>query len=404
MSEGDALLPAPKEAFQADQPVSQPPGHDETPSKGLALCLSGGGYRAMLFHVGVLWRLNEAGMLPELDRVSSVSGGSITAGVLGLNWKNLDFDDAGVAHNFRGQLVDPIRRMAGVGIDVTSVLAGLGLPFTSISDRMVKAYREHLFGEATLQDLPDDNVRQAGAEKPPPRFVINATNLESGVLMRFSRPYLADYRVGRVAFPDLPLAVAVAASSAFPPVLSPCTVDLEHEDWVTEEGNDLTGSGFRGQIRLSDGGVYDNLGLQTAWNQFRTILVADAGGQMGADSSPPTDWLRHMARVLSVIDNQVRSLRKRQVIEAFKSDQRAGAYIGIRSHVADYHLDDAMTADPEVTDRLAATATRLDDLSAERQESLINWGYVITDTGVRKHVREGLPAGSLPYPARPLVG
>ncbi len=233
--------------------------------------------------------------------------------------------------------------------------------------------------------------------------MINATNLESGVLMRFSRPYLADYRVGKVPFPDLPLAVAVAASSAFPPVLSPCTVDLEREDWVTEEGNDLTGAGFRGQIRLSDGGVYDNLGLQTVWNQFRTILVADAGGRMGADSSPPTDWLRHMARVLSVIDNQVRALRKRQVIEAFESDQRTGAYIGIRSHVADYHLDDAMPADPEVTDRLAATATRLDDLPAERQESLINWGYVITDTGIRKHVREGLPVGNLPYPARPLV-
>jgi NTE family protein len=110
-----------------------------------------------------------------------------------------------------------------------------------------------------------------------------------------------------------------------------------------------------------------------------------------------------MIRVLSVIDNQVRSLRKRQVIEAFKSNQRAGAYLGIRSHVADYHLDGAMEADPEITDTLAATATRLDDLPAERQELLINWGYVITDTGIRKHLRKELPAGNLPYPAHPLV-
>lgn len=42
---------------------------------GTALCLSGGGYRAMLFHIGVLWRLNEIGWLPKLDRISSVSGG-----------------------------------------------------------------------------------------------------------------------------------------------------------------------------------------------------------------------------------------------------------------------------------------------------------------------------------------
>ena len=227
MSDNEQLYTEPKEEFTADQPVSRPPGHDEAPKTGIALCLSGGGYRAMLFHVGVLWRLNEAGMLRELDRISSVSGGSITAGVLGLNWNQLDFDADGVAQNFQGQLVDPIRFLAGVSIDVTSVLAGLGLPFTSISDRVVKAYRKHLFGKATLQDLPDDRKTPAGAGKPPPRFVINATNLESGVLMRFSRPYLADYRVGQVLEPDLPLAVAVAASSAFPPFLSPCTVDLD---------------------------------------------------------------------------------------------------------------------------------------------------------------------------------
>ena len=169
------------------------------------------------------------------------------------------------------------------------------------------------------------------------------------------------------------------------------------------EGNDLTGPDFRGQIRLSDGGVYDNMGLQTAWNQFRTILVADAGGHMGADPSPATDWARQMVRVLHVIDNQVRSLRKRQVIDAFESGQRDGCYVGIRSEVADYDLDGAMPADPEVTMTLAATPTRLDDLPAERQELLINWGYVITDTGIRKHVRTELSAGTLPYPARPLA-
>lgn len=60
---------------------------DRTPEDGLALCLSGGGYRAMLFHLGSLWRLNDLHYLPRLDRVSSVSGGSITAGVLGMNWE-----------------------------------------------------------------------------------------------------------------------------------------------------------------------------------------------------------------------------------------------------------------------------------------------------------------------------
>jgi predicted acylesterase/phospholipase RssA len=75
----------PVRTLPTDQPLSQP-------SPGMALCLSGGGYRAMLFHLGTLWRLNELGLMKGLKRVSSVSGGSITAGVLGLAWKNLNFN------------------------------------------------------------------------------------------------------------------------------------------------------------------------------------------------------------------------------------------------------------------------------------------------------------------------
>ena len=99
---------------------------------------------------------------------------------------------------------------------------------------MSKAYRKHLFGDATLQDLPDH-----------PRFVINATSVQSGALFRFSKPYMADYRVGRVDRPRVALADAVAASSAFPPVLSPFELDLRDETWVDEDGNDLGHGEYR---------------------------------------------------------------------------------------------------------------------------------------------------------------
>src|SRR3954468_7257154 len=202
-------------------PVREIPGDKgREPEEGLALCLSGGGYRAMVFHIGVLWRLNEVGLLPTIKRFSSVSGGSITAGVLARNWTKLGFDARGVASNFVGVVVDPLRRMASTRVDVSSVLTGAFLPGTSIADRVAGAYRRHLFGKTTLQDLPE-----------PPRFVFNATNLESGVLMRFSKPYLGDYRVGRIRDPALDLAVAVAASSAFPPVLSPYVLRLKGQQW-----------------------------------------------------------------------------------------------------------------------------------------------------------------------------
>src|SRR5215211_1316098 len=102
-------------ARRMSSPVRMIPGDPAEPSQGLALCLSGGGYRAMLFHLGVLWRLNEAGWLPRLDRISSVSGGSITAAALGLAWGELDFDDGGVGRGFEERVVAPLRRLARPG-------------------------------------------------------------------------------------------------------------------------------------------------------------------------------------------------------------------------------------------------------------------------------------------------
>jgi hypothetical protein len=63
------------ERTQPVQVVDTGSAHDDprTPSERIALCLSGGGYRAMLFHLGALWRLNEVGYLPKLSRISSVS-------------------------------------------------------------------------------------------------------------------------------------------------------------------------------------------------------------------------------------------------------------------------------------------------------------------------------------------
>ena len=101
---------------KTEQHVALSPVDDDgfsRPRPGVALCLSGGGYRAMIFHLGVLWRLNELGYLARLDRISSVSGGSITAGLLGLRWGRLDFA-GGVARGLVTQVVEPIRAFAHI--------------------------------------------------------------------------------------------------------------------------------------------------------------------------------------------------------------------------------------------------------------------------------------------------
>lgn len=388
---GRAIDP-PRERSEGTQPVRRLPDEDEELEPGMALCLSGGGYRAMLFHVGVLWRLNQAGLLSGLKRVSSVSGGSITAGVLARSWGELAFVNE-VATSFRDVVVSPVRALARTDIDVSSVLRGAALPWTSIADQVEKVYDRVLYEGATLQDLPDE-----------PRFVFNATNLESGVLMRMSKPYLADYRVGRINDPTLPLALVVTASSAFPPFLSPCTLDLRDAEWITEQGNDLADRrGFRDEVSLCDGGVYDNLGVETAWKRYRTVLVSDAGGLMGAEPDVPGDWGRGLVRVLSVIDNQVRALRKQQVVGALRAGDRDGMYVGIRSDLSGYPVPDPLDAEPVVTMRLADLSTRLDAMPEELQELLINWGYVVADAGIRSYVDRKADRGSLPYPARPLT-
>lgn len=353
----------------------------------MALCLSGGGYRAMLFHLGTLWRLNDAGWLPKLARISSVSGGSIPSAVLGHKWERLDFDGAGVAQALAKEVVEPVRRLAGRTIDVNAVLLGCLLP-GSVSERIAGAYRQHLFGEATLQDLPD-----------APRFVINATNIQSGVLWRFMKPYMRDYRVGEVTSPTISLAQAVAASSAFPPFLSPVELKLEEADYTPGTGQDLQRPPFTTRVILSDGGVYDNLGLETAWKRYDTILVSDGGGHLAPEGKPARDWLRHIVRVQQVVDNQVRSLRKRHLIQSYLGGERRGSYWGIRTDITDYTLDDALPCPVEDTLALAGVSTRLKRLDDTTQERLINWGYAVCDAALRRHVDPRLPApAGFPYP------
>ncbi len=381
-----------EEAARITSPVRPitPDPREERLQAGLALCMSGGGYRAMVFHIGALLRLNESGYLSRLARVSSVSGGSITAGVLALAWDHLAFDGNGVAGEFRERVVAPLRALAGKTIDAGAIIGGALLP-GSIGDKVTAAYRKHLFGEATLQDLPD-----------APRFVINATNVQSGALWRFSKPCMADYRVGIVRKPTIPLAVAVAASSAFPPVFSPVELELNPSDFVSGSGEDLQREPYTSTVVLSDGGVYDNLGLETAWKRYDTILVSDAGGKMQPEPEPENDWARHSLRILDLIDNQVRSLRKRQVIESFKRkdgpDARQGAYWGIRTNVADYRLADTLPCPFTRTTELAQIPTRLKRLEDEAQQRLINWGYAVCDAALRKHVDPALPRGEFPYP------
>jgi NTE family protein len=359
----------------------------DAPEEGVGLCLSGGGYRAMLFHVGSLWRLAEAGVLAELARISSVSGGSITSAVLALAWDELREENFAPGALER-RVVNPVRGLAEKTIDVRAGLFGLITPRRTISDHVRRAYEE-ILGEKTLADLPDD----------PPRFVFNATNLQSTVLWRFSKPYAWDYKVGKVDKPTVRLSAVVAASSAFPPFLSPATVPLGQEDFTPQPDDELRQPPYTTNPVLSDGGVYDNLGLETVWKRYRTVLVSDGGGKTKPQPKVGRDWARHSHRVMMTIDNQVRSLRKRALIASYQDGRRLGAYWGIRTDIDNYELERTLDCPFEKTIRLAEIGTRLKKLDDRTQERLINWGYAVCDAALRAHVVSDLdPPGAFPYP------
>jgi NTE family protein len=354
---------------------------------GIGICLSGGGYRAMLFHVGALWRLNEIGILAAAKRVSSVSGGSITAGWLALTWQKYRSESGGIVPDaIRNAFAFGLRRLADQTIDIPSVLRGF-LPWRNVGREIAGAYNRVLFKGATLQDLPEDQ-----------RFVFNASNLQTGALWRFSRPYMGDWKVGRVMNPKLELATAVAASSAFPPILSPIELQLRPEDFAHAEKGSLHYPPYTTRPILSDGGVYDNLGLEPVLKRYRTVLVSDGGAPFQPKPHPARVWPFQLKRVVDCIDNQVRSLRKRDLIDSFESKQRRGSYWSIGTPLSAYTNPCGLTMSDEATRQLAQVPTRLARMDGRLQERLINWGYAACAASLATHYQEEPIPAAWPYP------
>lgn len=350
----------------------------------IGIAFSGGGFRATLFHVGSLWRLNELGLLPAIARFSSVSGGSITCGVLAAGWNRLTWRD-GVAENFADLVAAPLRAFCRRRIDTPAILKGLLDPFRRPGDYLERCYRDALLGDVSLRQLPDR-----------PRFVFNATNLQTGRSFRFSKPYMGDYRLGLIYDPPLSLSRVVAASSAFPPMLSPVVIDRPGRFEATE-GADLNGrEEYTRRLLLTDGGVYDNLGLQTVSNRCRKILVSDAGAPFRVADRTGTGWIAQPMRALDIATDQSRGRRKLEMIDDIERGDRYGAYWGIDTRIEDYRLQDSLACRPEKVRPLGRIRTRLNPFSDGEQGMLINWGYALCDAAVRKYA-----AALLRRPATP---
>lgn len=365
--------------------------------EGRALCLSGGGYRAALFHLGGLLRLHETGLLAGLSLISSVSGGSIVAAWLACRYLDTrrDSEESFAAWSdridFRATVIEPFRAVAARDLRTWPVLSTLAHNWLWPSHRIDLLERGYtaMFGERRLDDLPET-----------PSFVFCATDLTFGVNWEFSRRRVGDYLAGylRDGARNLRLSRAVAASSAFPPVFGPVRFDADAADYQRGgyQGDDA--DALRARIDLSDGGVYDNLATEPSLRRYREVLVSDAGGPFVFQSK--RWWLQQLMRYTQVMSNQAEALRKRLFFGQAASGAMIGAYWGLTGN-RDEGADGYSPA--LVTQVLGRIRTDLDRFLDVEFEVLINHGYfacVDALSGPDGWVSETTPAAQWPYPER----
>ncbi len=382
--------------LSAVMPTGGPRSEWRGPRSGTGLALSGGGFRAALFGLGSLWRLNELGWLQSLRRITSVSGGSLTAGVLAARWNELAFDSTGRATNFEEMVSVRLRQFCSRTLDRKAILSGL-IPFVSAAGTARRAYERDLVRLADghiarLSDLP--------AAGTGPDFVFFATCFQTGSSFRFSREGLYDWKLGRCPDVSSTLGTALAASAAFPPFLSPLLLSTDPARWV--DGPHVKGftnaARICAQLRLGDGGIYDNMGTEGLWKSMERVLISDAGAPFAFIPRPWMDWPSQLGRTRDILIDQTRALRKRMLVRELESGRYSGAYWGIHTSIGDYTASPLLCKDSDTTQGLARIGTRLRALDASVQEQLINWGYALADAAIRSYVDPSIPLGRFPYP------
>lgn len=415
----------------------------------LGLALSGGGFRASLFHVGVLAQLAERDILRSVEVISTVSGGSIIGALYYLHVKRLleaSSDKQIVAGDFI-QIVKRIEdeflqgvqrnlRVRAVG-NVTKNLRMFVEPKYSRSDRMAELYDEMFYngiaselGKGPRIALPDLKIQphgfsgefhpdrdNKGRRAKVPILIINATTLNTGHNWQFTAVGMGEWSLDDTSEFDahlqlkwftydqpkaekyrrVPLSVAVAASACVPGVFQPLPLTKLYENLTP---------------RLVDGGVQDNQGLSSIlFENCTDVIVSDASGQMEDKASPSGLLPFVVMRSNSIFQNRVRDLGfgllkckvpdKRRMILHLKEGLQP---IGL-DHDGTFSEDPTGTSHTlsfgigeRVQRLLSSVRTDLDSFTDVEAYSLMYSGYAqaaakIDQTGLDKSGSQSVPPG-----------
>jgi NTE family protein len=201
--------------------------------------------------------------------------------------------------------------------------------------------------------------------------------------------------------PEFPVARAVAASACFPPLFGPMRLRLDPN---ALKGGSVPHGPKRdaclSDFRLTDGGDYDNMGLEPVWKGHAVVLVSDAGGLFTNQSDRGLLW--RVPRYQAIQERQARGLRKRWLIASFSEGTLAGTYWGVGGAVSDYDAT-APGYSPELArEVIAEIRTDLDAFSDVEAGVLENHGYLLADAALRRHVPlllpDPVPPAVVPHP------
>jgi predicted acylesterase/phospholipase RssA len=336
----------------------------------VGLSLSGGGFRASLFHIGVLARLAELDQLRHIEVISCVSGGSIIGAHYCLELRNLlrDVLDKDIEKKDYIELVKRVQKgfLKGVQTNIRMQIAAewttnLKMIFSrgySRTQRLGELYEEKLYSAivddnerkpqymSDLMVLPKDSKERGEKSFSPrrqnwrrankvPILILNATTLNTGHNWQFTASWMGEspatvnpdidvnYRLRRLyyddvagEFPRVRLGTAVGASSCVPGLFEPVALKGLYE----HPGDN--GSGEEITVKLVDGGVHDNQGVVGLIEQdCAVMLVSDASGQMEADDNPSNGLLAVPLRTNSILMNRVRDAEYVDLMSRMRSGE-----------------------------------------------------------------------------------
>jgi predicted acylesterase/phospholipase RssA len=344
----------------------------------IGLALSGGGFRATLYHLGLVRFLHDAGILPQVTHITSVSGGSVIAAHLALNWDRYNGSDNDFVAAAK-ELLDFVR--LDVRNRITrrfplSFLVRWPRRLLGRSNRKLTRtglleyyYEKHLYGDTSLFQLPER-----------PQLHILATNVSEGCLCSFNRDGLwmmrrqpgRTIRIDRVHIGLGTVPMAVTASSAYPGFFPP--LELTGTDVGAKAGQ------FERQA-YTDGGIFDNLGVRmfhcleqarlTDKSTLDGVIVSDVGKQISARGSQRAGGLiRTAMRSSDILMDRVWQL---------ESETIANTPGFVFAHIAEVVPPEAdVTAmHPEIQRQTAYIRTDLDRFSPLEISSLVRHGYCV---------------------------